>query len=79
MATQATNLREMQMETHSLDQFMRLDAIKATVGAATSTIYKWIKEGRFPRPIKVGNVSVWSAREIADWQAAQIAERDRAA
>lgn len=33
-----------------------------------STLYRWIKEGRFPSPIKLGPcVSAWPLSQVLDW------------
>ncbi len=41
-----------------------------------STLDRWIAEGRFPKPIKLGErVIVWDASEIADLIAARKAMR----
>ena len=38
-----------------------------------ATIYRWIKEGRFPKPIHLGaNMVRWKASDIEAW----IAERE---
>ena len=38
-----------------------------------ATIYRWIKEGRFPKPIHLGaNMVRWKASDIEVW----IAERE---
>ena len=34
-------------------QFHRLPALKSRYGVSTSTLYRWIAEGRFPSPIKL--------------------------
>lgn len=34
---------------------------------ATSTIWKMIKEGRFPKPHKLGKKCVWLKSDIDDW------------
>jgi prophage regulatory protein len=39
--------------------------------------HRLILQGRFPRPLKIGeNKNAWLAREIHDWIAARVAERD---
>jgi len=39
--------------------------------------HRLIQQGRFPRPLKVGqNKNAWLASEIHDWIAARVAERD---
>ena len=38
-----------------------------------ATIYRWIKEGRFPKPIHLGpNMVRWKASDIESW----VAERE---
>ncbi len=33
-----------------------------------STLYRWIKEGRFPKPIKLGPcVSAWALQDVLEW------------
>jgi prophage regulatory protein len=40
-------------------------------------IYRLIKAGRFPKPLRLGaNRVAWLETDLKDWQAAKIAERD---
>lgn len=33
------------------------------------TIWRWARDGRFPKPIRLSNkVTVWSAEEVRAWQ-----------
>ena len=46
-------------------------------GLGRSTIYHWIADGNFPKPIKVGEqASRWVSSDIDGWIAEQI-EKDR--
>lgn len=45
-------------------------------GMPQSTLYQKIKEGKFPKPFKVGRRNVFDEDELAEFQAAQIAKRD---
>ncbi len=39
------------------------------------TIWRWVKEGHFPKPYKLGpRVTVWSAEEVDTWIENQIAK-----
>lgn len=59
------------------DQFLRLPAVVSKVGWSRVTIYRAVKDGRFPKPVKLGPRSIaWPESEIAAWQQARIAERD---
>ena len=38
------------------------------------TIWRWARDGRFPKPIKLSNkVTVWDAQEVRAWEAQQKA------
>jgi len=52
---------------------LRLPAVMAKTGYKRSTVYKSIKDGTFPEPIKLGPQSVgWLASEIDAWIDARI-------
>ena len=59
-----------------LDNLLRLDDVKRIVPMSTSMLYKLMAAGKFPRPMKVGDMSRWSAREIAEWQRRKMMERE---
>src|SRR3546814_17227601 len=43
------------------------------VGLGRSTIYRWMSEGKFPRPVQLGGYSVaWAESEIDGWVADRI-------
>lgn len=57
--------------------FLRLPEVLATVGVSKSTLYAWIKEGKFPRPVHLSaTAAVWVSIEVAEWMQARVAERD---
>lgn len=51
--------------------YIRLPAVKQMIGvSATSTIYGWIADGRFPRPVKLSaRVAAWDLEAIEKWMA----------
>jgi prophage regulatory protein len=58
---------------------IRLKAVMDYTGLARSTIYKYIKEGLFPKPISLGSRSVgWIQREVEEWIRVRIKARDAA-
>jgi prophage regulatory protein len=62
------------------EQFLRLPDVASVVGWSRVTIYRAVKEGRFPQPVKLGARSIaWPESEIAEWQEARKAARDQAA
>jgi len=57
--------------------FLRRDDVERITGLSRSTLYALMAAGKFPRQFKIsGRAAAWSEREIADWQAQQIARRD---
>jgi prophage regulatory protein len=56
---------------------LRFPALKSLTGASAPTIWRWIREGKFPAPVKLGdNLSGWLAEEVEEWQQQRIAQRD---
>ena len=53
------------------------DAYIYSTGLARSTIYKYIGEGTFPKPVSLGDRCVgWVDTEVQEWILARIKERD---
>lgn len=49
---------------------VRLDEVCQMVGVSRSAIYKWMNEGRFPKPVRVGHRAVrWRIAEVSQWTA----------
>jgi len=60
-------------------KFLRREAVEDLTGLSRSTVYQYMAEGRFPRPIKISSrVVAWVESEISAWMAERIAERDAA-
>lgn len=60
-------------------RIIRLKEVIDSTGLARSTIYKYIGEGAFPKPVSLGDRSVgWVDTEVHDWILARIEERDLA-
>jgi prophage regulatory protein len=58
-------------------RILRLSAVKAKTGQATSTIYAAMASGNFPRPVSLSERSVgWLESEVDDWVRSRIAARD---
>ena len=56
---------------------LRRKDVEARCGLSRSTLYDYIRTGRFPAPVRVGTRAVgWVASEIDAWLAAQV-ERSR--
>jgi prophage regulatory protein len=56
------------------DSILRLPAVKSRTGLSRSTIYLHVSQGRFPRPVRLGERAVgWPENEIQSWLAGRIA------
>jgi len=58
-------------------KLIRLQQVMAITGLGRSTIYKYISDGWFPRPVPLGGRSVgWVESEVHEWIFARIEDRD---
>jgi prophage regulatory protein len=58
-------------------KILRLKDVIDITGLSRSTLYLYIAEGRFPKPVSLGDRCVgWVESEVHDWILARIAERD---
>ncbi|PKM28841.1 MAG: transcriptional regulator [Gammaproteobacteria bacterium HGW-Gammaproteobacteria-11] len=56
---------------------IRLQQVMEMTGLGRSTIYKYVSESWFPKPIPLGGRSVgWLEGEVSEWILERVAERD---
>ena len=56
---------------------VRLQRVMEMTGLGRSTVYKYVSEGWFPKPIPLGGRSVgWLEGEVVEWIMARVSERD---
>jgi prophage regulatory protein len=49
-------------------RLIRLPEVQHRVGLGRSTIYRWMAEGKFPKPVQLGGYSVaWAEDDIDEW------------
>lgn len=56
------------------DQLVDMRFIMKLTGLTDKWIYKLIKDGLFPKPIKLGRCSRWLQSEVEDWLMQRIAD-----
>ncbi|WP_371374869.1 AlpA family transcriptional regulator [Thalassotalea aquiviva] len=57
-------------------RFIKLDEVKNLTSLSRSAIYKFMKEDRFPKQVKLSsNCVVWVASEVEDWIMVKIEGR----
>jgi len=49
------------------DRLMRMPQVLEVVPIAESTVWKYVKQGTFPRPVRLGRCSVWKESEVQAW------------
>jgi len=54
------------------ERLIRLPQVQKMVGLGKTVIYGKIKDGAFPRQVKLGRISGWVESEIQDWIRQQI-------
>jgi prophage regulatory protein len=58
----------------SIDKLHTVNQVAATFGVAPSSIWRWVKQGVLPEPVKVGGRTRWVEAEIRP-----VIERGKAA
>jgi prophage regulatory protein len=54
-------------------RFYRLHQLKALLNVSGSSIWAWVKAGKFPKPIKLSeNTTAWNAADIEAWAQKRI-------
>lgn len=60
-----------------LCRLLRVREVALLLGVHEMTIWKWQREGKLPKPIKVGvDVTSWRAVDISEWLAAKQDAQD---
>ena len=61
-------------------RFLRLNQVVEKTGISRSTVYLYLNQGRFPRPVHISErLVVWVEDEIENWMKERIATRKAAA
>ena len=55
-------------------QFIRLRDLTKRIGVSGSSVWAWVKNGTFPKPIKLSaNTTAWNAADVEAWAQTRIA------
>jgi len=58
---------------HREPTILRRKQVEARTGLARSTIYQYVKDGVFPKPVQLGARAVgWLEAEVSAWIAARV-------
>lgn len=53
--------------------FIRENELRQRVPVSRSTLWKWVREGKFPPPIKHSGVTMWRLADVDAWEDKQVA------
>ncbi|MGQ7271664.1 helix-turn-helix transcriptional regulator [Marinobacter nauticus] len=59
----------------NIERFLRYREVEKVTGFRRSTIYLWMSQGKFPRPIKIQRAVAWKLSDIENWMEQQGEER----
>lgn len=59
-----------------MSRFLRRRSVEDRTGLSRSTIYLYVQDGTFPRPVRIGGRAVaWLESDIDAWIEARLADR----
>ena len=51
-----------------MEKYLRINEVVEMLSVGKSTVWAWVKESKFPKPIKLSEyVTVWKLSEIEEW------------
>ena len=64
---------------HIADPVLKLPRVQELTSLPVSTLYAWVKQGRFPAPVKLGVRSVaWRLSDVQGWLDSRVSARGAA-
>ena len=65
----------MQQKIQHEPAILRRPQVEQRTGLSRSTLYQYIKDGDFPKPVRLGLRAVgWLESDISDWIAARVTD-----
>lgn len=64
----------------SPDRFYRMKQLREHLNIPAPTLYQWVREGRFPKPVQLGpKVIAWQGEVINAWLSEKINSSEKVA
>ncbi|MCP3791618.1 MULTISPECIES: helix-turn-helix transcriptional regulator [Pseudomonas] len=64
--------------SENIDRLLRLDEVLHVTGMGRNTVYRRIREGTFPKQVKIGPNSVaWRQSDITQWMTSLTPSNDQ--
>lgn len=62
-------------EPKRVTRLIRLKEVQHRVGLGRSTIYRWMAEDKFPKPVQLGGYAVaWAEAAIDEWISMRVSD-----
>ncbi len=72
-AAMARNASPEGVQDQRVTRLIRIKEVQHRVGLGRSTIYRWMAEGKFPKPVQLGGSTVaWSEGEVDRWISSRL-------
>lgn len=49
------------------DSLLTSKELTESLKKSKATIYRWVRQDKFPKPIKINNSTLWRASEVNAW------------
>ena len=56
------------MELQKVEKGYRIESVAALFGVHINTIWRWVREGNFPSPVRNGRTVIWFESDLAKKQ-----------
>jgi prophage regulatory protein len=57
-----------ELEHRTRVRLLRRAEVERLTGLSRSTLYSWMKEGRFPQPVRLGaRIVAWRESDVTEW------------
>ncbi|MXO91040.1 helix-turn-helix transcriptional regulator [Pontixanthobacter aquaemixtae] len=57
-------------------RLIRLPEVQHRVGLGRSTIYRWMADGKFPKPVQLGSYAVaWAEDDVDTWVECRLSKK----
>lgn len=63
-------IRTVQMQQNN-NQFLNVTSVSARYQVSTTTIWRWVREGCLPNPIKFNGSTRWRVSDLNNWESQQ--------
>ena len=50
-----------------MEKYLSDKTLASQMEVSRATIWRWVKEGKLPSPVKINRCTRWSEREVQEW------------